>query len=96
MCTNDKNLRFLEICHDLNKDPWCADEEVNSYNDLCGGTCEKIKFLIPIMEEMRENDITNEQKKSSFVFQSLKFPFIFEQLFNVCFVILIITGSREI
>ena len=26
LCTNDEILqRFLEIFHDLNKDPWCAD-----------------------------------------------------------------------
>ena len=69
LCTIDENLRcFLEISHDLNKDPWCADADVHSHNDLCGGACEKIKFLIPIMEDMRKNDISNEQKRAFLYF----------------------------
>ena len=69
LCTNDENLQcFLEISHDLSKDPWYADVDVHSRNDLCGCACEKIKFLIPIMEDMRKNDISNEQKKAFLYF----------------------------
>ena len=49
LCINDEILkRFLEILYDMYKDPWCADGHLHSCNDLCSGTCEKIKFLIPI------------------------------------------------
>ena len=38
----------------------------------------------------KKKDISNEQKKGSFIFERLKFPFIFEELFHIYFVVLII------
>ena len=88
MSTNDEVLHhFLKISYYLNKDPLCADRDLHSCNGLCDNECEKINFLLPIMEEMKKGDISNDKKK---------FPFIFEQLFSVYAVTVIIVRSREI
>ena len=63
MSTNDEVLhRFLKISYYLNKDPSCADRDLHSCNGLCDNECEKIKFLLPIMEEMKKGDISNNKK----------------------------------
>ena len=67
---NDEVLhRFSKISYDLNKDPLCADEDLHSYNGLCDNECEKIKFLLPIMEEMKKGDISNDKKKGFLYFK---------------------------
>ena len=97
LCTNDEVLHlFLKISYYLNKDPLCDEGDLHSCNGLYDNECEKIKFLLPIMEEMKKGDISNDKKKGFFVFQALKFSCIFEQLFSVYSVILIIVQSREI
>ena len=64
LCANDEFMhRFLKVSYDLNKDPLCADRDLHSCNGLCDNECEKIKFLLPIMEEMKKGDISNDKKK---------------------------------
>ena len=59
LCISDEILkRFLETLYDMYKDPWCPNKDLHSCNDLCSGTCEKIKFLIPVMEEMKKKKKT--------------------------------------
>ena len=97
LCTNDEVLHlFLKISYYLNKDPLWDEGDLHSCNGLYDNECEKIKFLLPVMEEMKKGDISNDKKKGFFVFQALKFSCIFEQLFSVYSVILIIVQSREI
>ena len=63
MSTNDEVLHhFLKISYYLNKDPLCADRDLHSCNGLCDDKCEKIKFLLPITEEMKKGDISNDKK----------------------------------
>ena len=92
--------RFLKLSCDLNRNPLCADRDLDCCNGLCDNECEKVKFLLPIMEEMKKDDISNDthtkKTNSFFISQALKFPFIFEQLFSAYSIILIIVRSREI
>ena len=64
LCANDEVLHhLLKISYDLNKDSLCADGDLRSCNGLCDNECEKIKSLLPIMEEMKTGDISNDKKK---------------------------------
>ena len=64
LCANDEVFhRFLKMSYDLNKDAFCADGDLHSCNGLCDNECEKIKFLLPVMEEMKKGDISNYKKK---------------------------------
>lgn len=62
LCRHESILKdFSEFSFELNKNPWCTDGEEHSF-EWCSGDCYEIKFLIPIMEEMRK-DISVEEKK---------------------------------
>lgn len=45
---------FLEFSFELNQITWCADGEEHTF-EWCGGTCTEIKFLLPIIEEMKKH-----------------------------------------
>ena len=62
LCGNESILNvFLQLSYDQYKNPWCADGEDHAPT-WCNGGCEKLKFLKPIIEEMKKN-ISNKQKK---------------------------------
>ena len=84
LCKEESRIDdFLVFSYEMNKHPWCDDsEEAGRDLKFSNSACTGVRFLLPIIEDFKKENISKEEKKK-FINRCLKFPKVFLKMFNL-------------